>query len=103
MTHPERAARRKKIAAFVAGGGTVQDAVRTFGLSYSQVQKACWENGTDIPAVKPIKRTTFQIIAALCTTDESLAKIAARFGISKQRVGQVYHTCRAAGIPVRVR
>ncbi len=42
-SHDERRLRRKQIAAFVAGGATIPEAARTFGVTIRTAQIACQE------------------------------------------------------------
>lgn len=108
MTRDEQTARRKAIADFVAANHSLADAAAKFNVSRVTVGVACRENGTPIPKPgRPARRlpapATYQIISALCAGDDPLTAIAGRFGISKQRVAEIYRECRKAGVPVRVR
>lgn len=77
----------------------------TFGVSAATVSHACVENGVPLKASRPngLARGTYKLIGELCTTDKSLTVLAGEYGVSVQRVGEVYRNCLDAGVPVRKR
>ena len=101
MTNVESKARRKAIAAAIAGGMGCFAAARRFGVSRALVSLACAEYRV---AVAPRRLfSSYRVLAALINTGEPLAAVAARHGVSRQRVGEVYRAAGAAGIHLPVR
>jgi len=106
LSHASCRARRKEIATWVAAhgsdGSAVDRAATEFGMGRTMVLEACKENAVVVLRAtnKPLP-STYRIIAALIAGDSRLKEIAAREGISPQRVGQIRHQCIEAGIPIK--
>ncbi len=102
MTHPERKERRARIAAYVREGHSVAEAMEAFGVQGHMVHRSCRENEVPVPKA-PGRRSslsTYQILAALITTGDTIRQIAARSGVSPQYVSQLAHRARTGGIPL---
>lgn len=112
LTHDARRARRAAIAQAIAGGATISAVARRFTVSVSSVRAACVEHGVAASSRRPaaggaipaslgklrVKKKTFKILAQLLHTDKSECEIAARYGVSHQRVSEILCAARAAGI-----
>lgn len=101
LTHPQRRARRTEIAHLVAGGLPVAEAAQQFGVTITTVQNACSEHGVRIRSGRPRRKSgarTFDLLADLLSTDDSLRVIAERRRVSKQWVSDILARARAAGI-----
>lgn len=101
MTHAERKARRGEMARAVAAGGSLSDTATLFGVPPNQVYRACREFGVESRVRGD--GAVYRVVAALCNTRNSFAAVALATGVSRQRVGQIYAACVAAGVPVRPR
>lgn len=101
MTHEQRRERRKRIADAVRAGKTSDEIARQFGTGRETLRRACEENDVPVPCEAPREPhpSGYRIIAALFG-DETYTEIAARFGVSEQRVGQIAKKCRDAGVPL---
>lgn len=102
-------ARRVQIAAEVErlGGtpGSVAAVAERFGVTPATVRNSCREHRVAYArAVGKLPSTgSFRVIAELCNTDDTYARIAARHGVTPQCVQQIHARCVRAKIPVRKR
>jgi hypothetical protein len=107
MTHHERFLRRKEIAQYINEGNSVNDASVRFKISEATVRSACFEFLGVLPdrrkSANELAPSTYKIIARLTNTGRELGIIAKEFGVSRQRITQIYHRCIEAGIPVIIR
>ena len=105
MSHSARHERRRKIAAHVKTTADVAETAKEFGVGWHTVKNACREFGVRMPRSFYARRgSSFTILAALFDVERSYLDIATEFGVTKQRVGQVYAAALAAkvpGLPVR--
>lgn len=93
----------KRIIACIHDGLTEREAARKLGVSLGTLRFYCQQSGLTFAHAHRIPSSTYTIIARLCQTDETFSSIAREFGITRQRVYQVYERCRKEGIPVRIR
>ena len=102
MTHVEKAARRKAIAAAIAAGTPIAQACQQHGVSLSCGYGACRAHGVCVPASP--RPSVMRILALLLTEPgRSLSDIAREMGRSRQRVQQIYAGALAAGVPITKR
>lgn len=100
LTHEERAARRKKIAAYCRRR-TCAEAAIEFGVSTSTVHSACQEHGVVYrSAYSEPAPTKLQLVAALVNTTTSLTELARQHRVSRQAVHLFKNKCVAAGLKV---
>lgn len=106
MTHNECRERRSRIAQAVADGHSVNAVARQFRVSLTTVYGACSEHGVVARRPKhdptrPPRLSPFVILARLMAegTGAGYAEVARGLGISRQRVCQVAHEARLAGVP----
>jgi hypothetical protein len=101
LSHDARLARRRAIAQAVrAAGGQTHGIAMTFGVSQTTVHFACAECGVAIQPRRSGKSSTYALIAALFDAGRTMDAIAREFGVTAQRIGNVYRDCRRAGVPV---
>jgi hypothetical protein len=103
LSHKERAERRERIAQEVRDGATAGETTIKHGVQMTTVVNACRSYGVNIPRRPPtgeipVASRTFEIVAALQNTNRSQRGIAADFGVSPARVGQIYKATIDAGI-----
>lgn len=101
LTHAERAERRRSIAEAVEAGASLQAAARQYRVCIVTVRDACRQHGVRLPSVTRAHRRTarsMDVLAALINTEETLAQIAARFGMHASHVQQIARDARKAGI-----
>lgn len=96
LTKAERAERRKRMAAAVAGGASASEAAKQFGASANTVYSACREYKVVI--LSTVHADTLTLIARLQNTDDTHEQIAADFGVTRQQVTALLNRCREAGI-----
>jgi transposase len=99
LTHSERFARRRAIAAYVAAGNSTQQAAVHFGVGLPTVRNACNEFRTEYPRengnsiqIPPLK-VVVEIVKGKADSD-----IAKQFGLSRQRVYQVRKKVAESGL-----
>jgi len=96
MTHAERCERRRQIAETVRGGASLKEACKKHGVTATLVYASCAEHDVDLK-LRASPRV-LKVIAALQDPGRSLAEIARSFGISPQRVSQIYEEAVTCGI-----
>lgn len=99
MTHAQRHARRLALIEEVRRGRLMTEVAAEAGVSVGLLRKECARVGVAQPQYQVLPNT-YTIIAALLNTGDTLTAIALRFGISKERVRQIYQRCIDAGIAV---
>ena len=102
LSHYKRAARRSRLAEMVQGGLTVSEAARAEGVCESTAQAACRASG--VPYADRRRRhngppSPLRILAALFDAGKSYREVSECFGVSRQRVGQVFAEAVRLGIP----
>lgn len=108
LTHEERRARRTEIVSAVRSGEPVPDVASRFGVSCATVYNHC-RRGPDsepdyrrvrLPKRRPqaIGGSTYEVIAALINTPDVNTELAARFGVTPQRIDQIKRKALRAGI-----
>ena len=102
MTHPERAARRQKIAEYCREHTQIEAALE-YGVSIHTVKAACLTGGVKYRCDNAIASSTYDVIADLVNTDAALPVVGVKHRISRQRIHQIFTRCLKAGIPVRPR
>lgn len=102
MTHEERADRRKKMATR-AQEVTVAEVAQEFGVRFATVRDACREHGVTPVSEDRRMLSSYQLVADLCNTDESLGSLGRKHCVTTQMVHKVYKKCKEAGVPVRTR
>ena len=99
MTHEERRERRKQLSAAVAGGMSVPQAAREFGMGCKYAYLACIEfGGLPDGYAKIIHPSSMQILAKLLNTNESISEIARQCKLTHQRISKIYRLAIEAGI-----
>lgn len=101
LSHVERAARRREMAALVKSGKTWAEVAELFDVSLATVGHACQEAG--MVATRGGKFNSYAIIADLCNTSGTLAAIAVAHGKHLSDISSVYRKCIGYGIPVKKR
>lgn len=113
LTHEQRAKRREKIKHEITiatkKGHTKAEILRTVTskhkLSHSTIL-SIMRDIDDAPTNDPIGRLTirtYKIIADLCNTSDALSTIGKKYGMSRERIRQIYAKCKLVGIPVQNR
>ena len=103
MTHKERRQVRATLAQLLSKGAQVADLCEQFNVSGHTVHRAAEEFGVEVRTdvhTNDLGVNTYNIIADLVMTDLSLSVLATRYKVSRQRVSQILHRCKQAGIPV---
>jgi hypothetical protein len=105
LTHEEREARRKKIAARMIEIGPSAEGVsilaREFSVTVSTVRQACKEHRVKIPRPERAvvnRLQNFALIADLIAGELSQTEIADKHKITRQFVGDTIRKCREHGI-----
>lgn len=96
--HAERAALRGEMAALVKSGQTIAAAAERFGVTPSLVYRACKEHSVQLPNRCSLASRTYAVIADLINTDTPQSVLAKKYGLSSQRIAQIYDECRCASI-----
>jgi len=99
MTHEERRKRREDIRRSAMSGKALSEISAEFGLDYDYVKKVCRGIKTR-HETHPKAATSFEILADLLNTSQSLSEVARKFQVSRQRVHQIYKEACKAGIKV---
>lgn len=100
MTHKERATRREQIRQDVREGMPLAVVAEKYGMAYDSI--VAIKTGT--PHVRVSSRqSTYAILADLINSDELLIHVAARHGVSKQAVSQIYLKLIEAGAKIPLR
>ena len=104
LTHPERAERRQKIAAYCVAH-PLTDAVKQFKVSRTLAQAACAEHGVTPPASPRTlpDPSRLRLIAALVNTTKSYSSLGVAYGVTRQAIEAFAKRCTAAGLKVRAR
>jgi len=103
MSHSERAVRRRKIAEYVQQhDGDVPKAAVKFKVSETTVGSACVEYGVETRNRVRQRGTTIYTIIAELQKGGSVADIARKLNVSKQRIGAARKTCLEHGIVLKV-
>lgn len=100
MDHASRSARRKRIADFIAAGGSLREATAHFGVSESLVRQSAREYGVIFTGRMTSDRT-FAILADCLNTDDTLHVIGDRHGVAHSWVCRIAKKAHAAGIRLR--
>jgi Mor family transcriptional regulator len=98
MTHVDRNKRRDEIIRRVQAGEDRSDLAQEFGLSLATIKGM-----TSGLAKTDIGPRTFQIIADLINTEESISDLALKRGCSRQWIYTVVDRLKAVGINIKPR
>jgi hypothetical protein len=104
FSQKDRKARRQAIAQY-AGTEGVLAAANKFKVSAMTVRKACYEFEVTLPDL-PSRRlsvSSYQIIADLINTKDSLAALAEKYNVHRQWVSEIYRQCAEVGITMPAR
>ena len=99
LSHRQRAARRRQIAAEVLDNGSVSAAARRHGVTIATVISCCRAAGFHPRAPLPTERA-LRALRCILTSRKSFIAIAREIGLSLPRVYQLAHSARAAGFDV---
>ena len=103
ISHADRLARRKAIADFIAGGGSMAEACDKFKVTTEPVRRACVEFDVNPPIAGRASHQVLEILADLLNTDDGCTTIAARRRCTPQNVSQIQRRAIAAGIRITPR
>jgi transposase len=98
--------RRQQIAQRIADGNDPTSVAREFDVCIGTVVGACKSSGVEAPyGVRALASKTYEIIRELIVRQRlpagqrvSLGTVASQFGISKQRIHQIFEHCKDAGL-----
>jgi len=99
MKREERQKRRKDAIAAIMGGEDIRTVAEQYGYAITTLYQYCHKAGVCVSGMKRSAGRTMMILSA-ALKGECGAKIAERFGVSRQRVNQVIMEARSAGIEV---
>jgi transposase len=103
MNHSERAERRRKIAVYVQQhDGDISKAAVKFKVTESTVKSACLEHGVETRNRVRRQGTTIYTIIADLQKGGTVADIANKLNVSKQRISLARKTCLEHGIVLKV-
>lgn len=97
MTHPDRAARRQRIAAAVASGKDIGIVARNEGVTIGQAYKACQETGTPVNGHHQQRAVLRHRLASLVENGATAAEAADEEGVSRS---MVYDACHEHGVRI---
>lgn len=105
LTHPQRAARRRRMARTVARGIPGGQVAVEFKVNLETVREACTEHGVSmvVKTIKMLPRKSLSIVAELLNKTPSYAAIGRKYGVSGEWVRQLAERAAEAGIPVQLR
>ena len=95
--------RNRQIGDAIAGGSTVKQQANYWEISEAYVMAICKKQGVTHNRTQGARFKTYDLIADLCNTSETLTALAAKLGVTKQAISLVYKKCQTAGIPVCLR
>jgi len=108
LTHPQRRELRRQMAEAVKSGRSADLVAHECARTVRAVQMACREFGVPCPRKATVRLgqpgpSTVAIVADLLVGGQTQVDIAARRGVTHQRVGQISAQVRAAGYKTRGR
>jgi len=86
-------------------GRSPAEVAQQFGKTINWVRLACKQHGVPVPSTKTTRLglSSYQIIAALCNSTDTLSSIANSLSLTEQTISGVFRKCQEAGIPVHPR
>ncbi len=88
---------RNSIINLAKAGHTYSEICEKLNCKYNTVWHVCQQNGIKVTRTSS---NLIKIISELINADKSLMQIGKDYGVTYQRIQQIYNACLANGIPV---